>query len=108
VGITECCRVSSSVYGGKRFHCSAPDENSRNRDFEVGPAAHRLSAAIERMSMDEDKAKVMRAQLMRKVTEDWAAELEWFALNAKINRAKYLAYLKEGFTEVQALELCKP
>lgn len=57
--------------------------------------------------MDEDKAKVARAQLIRRATEDWAAELEWLALNARFTRAKYLAFIKEGFTETQAIELCK-
>jgi hypothetical protein len=56
---------------------------------------------------DEDKTKVTRAQLMLKITEDWAAELEWLALSAKISRAKFLALVKEGFTEAQAIELCK-
>lgn len=56
---------------------------------------------------DEDKAKVERAQVMRKITEDWAAEMEWMALSARISRAKYLAFIKEGFSESQALQLCK-
>ena len=33
--------------------------------------------------------------------------VEYAELCAKMKRAAYLAYLKEGFTEVQALELCK-
>lgn len=56
---------------------------------------------------DEDSQKVVRAQLLRSVVDNWAAELEWFTLSARIARAKYLAYIKEGFTEAQAIELCK-
>lgn len=33
--------------------------------------------------------------------------LEHAALMAKIRRASYLAHLAEGFTEAQALDLCK-
>lgn len=33
--------------------------------------------------------------------------LEHVELQAKIRRASYLALLKEGFTEAQALELCR-
>lgn len=33
--------------------------------------------------------------------------LEAAVLVAKIRRAHYLAYIAEGFTEAQALELCK-
>lgn len=33
--------------------------------------------------------------------------IEMQAVEAKIKRAKYLALVGEGFTEAQALELCK-
>lgn len=33
--------------------------------------------------------------------------LEYAALQAQIKRTNYLAFLKEGFTEAQALELVK-
>ena len=35
------------------------------------------------------------------------ALIEYAALQAKVRRASYLAHLAEGFTEAQALELCK-
>lgn len=56
---------------------------------------------------DEDKQRVDRAQLIKSITEDWAAHLEWTTLDARMRRAKYLALVKEGFTEPQALELVR-
>lgn len=56
---------------------------------------------------DSDKQRVERAQLIKSITEDWVAHLEWTALDARMRRAKYLALVKEGFNEVQALELTK-
>ena len=59
------------------------------------------------MSKDEDKARVERAQLNKSVTEDWAAHLESIILHARMTRAKYVALVREGFSEAQAIELCK-
>lgn len=33
--------------------------------------------------------------------------LEFWAIDAEIKRTKYLALLRQGFNEAQALELCK-
>lgn len=33
--------------------------------------------------------------------------LEYAALNAQLKRAQYLAFVQQGFTPSQALELCK-
>lgn len=57
--------------------------------------------------MDEDKSRVELAQLVRRVREDIAAHIEMNQLQARITRAKYVALVKEGFSEAQALELCK-
>lgn len=56
---------------------------------------------------DADKGLVAQAQLMRSIAENWAAHLELAALNARMSRAKFLALVKEGFTEEQALFLTK-
>lgn len=56
---------------------------------------------------DADKGLVAQAQLMKSIAENWAAHLEWMTLDARMKRAKYLALVKEGFTEVQAIELTK-
>lgn len=55
-----------------------------------------------------EKESAAREQAMRAINEGWLAQLEFFALDARIARAKYLALVKEGFTEAQALQLCKP
>jgi len=56
---------------------------------------------------DEDKPRVALAQLVRDLREQLPAHIELAQLQAKISRAKYLALVNQGFTEVQALELCK-
>jgi len=54
-----------------------------------------------------DREKVERAQAFRRLDENWPQELESFAVMARIAYARYLAYVKAGFTEAQALMLCK-
>ncbi|MBC7620611.1 MAG: hypothetical protein H7293_16775 [Candidatus Saccharibacteria bacterium] len=54
-----------------------------------------------------DKDKVKQAQALAHLRENMAATLEFIAWDAEVNRAKYLAYLRNGFSEQQALELCK-
>jgi hypothetical protein len=56
---------------------------------------------------DEDKPRVALAQAVRELRENIAAHIEINQLQAKITRAKYAALIKEGFTEAQALLLCK-
>jgi hypothetical protein len=45
--------------------------------------------------------------LVKQLADNLLAHVEYVQLNAKIQRAKYEALVKEGFTEQQALELCK-
>ena len=40
-------------------------------------------------------------------TREMATCIEWQQIRAKIMRAKYEAFIKEGFTKAQALELCQ-
>lgn len=58
------------------------------------------------MNKDDDKPRVRMAQLVAGMREDILAHIEYESLRAKLTRAKYLALIKEGFTETQAMELC--
>jgi ribosomal protein L19E len=53
-----------------------------------------------------DNDKVSFAQAVKHLRENLPATIEYATIQAKTYRAKYLACVKEGFTEVQALELC--
>lgn len=53
-----------------------------------------------------EQDRISLAQAVRNLRENMPALLEMAQLNAQLNRAKYLALVKEGFTEAQALELC--
>ena len=54
-----------------------------------------------------DQEKVKQAQAIARLRENMAATLEYTAYMAELTRAKYLALVKAGFTEEQALSLCK-
>jgi len=57
--------------------------------------------------MTEENRKVAFAVLVREMRENLPAHIEFEQLNARVTREKYLALVKNGFTETQALELCK-
>lgn len=54
-----------------------------------------------------DKKPDMKAALFS-ILESMPVLLEHVKLDAKITRAKFLALVKEGFTEAQAIELLRP
>lgn len=56
---------------------------------------------------DEDKGRVKLAVLVREMRENLTAHIEFAQLDSKVRRARFLALVKEGFDERQALELCK-
>lgn len=60
------------------------------------------------MSKDEDAGRVKRAQLIREINENMAAEVELQRALAKLARIKFDALIGVGFTEYQAILLCKP
>lgn len=53
-----------------------------------------------------EKDRINLAQGVKTIRENLPAMLEMAQLNAQVTRAKYLALVKEGFTEAQALDLC--
>lgn len=57
--------------------------------------------------MDEDKSRVDMAKAMKNLLENMPALLEYERIMAQITRAKYLALLGQGFTEPQAIVLCR-
>ena len=60
------------------------------------------------MSKDEDASRVKRAQLIREINENMTAEVELQRALAKLTRIKFDALIGVGFTEMQAILLCKP
>lgn len=60
--------------------------------------------------MSEDKREQERAalaQAVRNLRENLPALFELETLQAQITRKKFLALVAEGFSEQQALELCR-
>lgn len=54
-----------------------------------------------------DEQKVKSAQALKEMRENIPAAMEAMALIAEYTRLKYLALLKQRFSEDQALELCR-
>jgi len=54
----------------------------------------------------KEEDRVSLAQNVRTLRENLPALLELAGINAHLVRAKYVALVKEGFTEAQALDLC--
>lgn len=57
--------------------------------------------------MTEENRKVAFAVLVREMRENLPAHIEFEQLRARVIREKFSALVKNGFTETQALELCK-
>jgi hypothetical protein len=60
--------------------------------------------------MNEDKQERDRAKLaaqVRELMEILPMRMDLERFNAKVTRAKFLALVGEGFTEEQALRLCR-
>ncbi|MBR7747444.1 hypothetical protein [Undibacterium baiyunense] len=57
--------------------------------------------------MTSEKKSVQLAILVGELKENLIAHIEIEQLQARLIREKYLALVKNGFTETQALELCK-
>ena len=54
-----------------------------------------------------DNEQVSFAQAVKRIREYLPAMLELIQIEAKQTRAKFIALRNEGFTAVEALELCK-
>lgn len=57
--------------------------------------------------MSREQRDVKLATLVLELRENMIAHIEIEQLQAKLTREKYLSLVKNGFTESQALELCK-
>lgn len=57
--------------------------------------------------MASEKEQVSLAQAVKNLRETMPAMLEWQALQARIQRARFDALMREGFTADQALTLVK-
>jgi hypothetical protein len=65
------------------------------------------------VSARDDQAEKKRAEVARAVSQslaeslnNWPMQLDLIAWRGKELRAKYLALVREGFTEDQAIKLC--
>ena len=61
--------------------------------------------AMPPSTMSKDQSD--RAKAMQSFRDGMAFSIEYAQINAKFQRAKYLALIAEGFDDRQALELCK-
>lgn len=59
------------------------------------------------MSDHNERSQVTMAQAVKNLRENLPALLEYDALQARMTRNKFLQLVASGFTEQQALELCK-
>ncbi len=59
------------------------------------------------MTDTNEKDLLQLAQGVKAMRERLPALLEFHQLNARLMRAKYQAFVKEGFTQEQALYLCQ-
>lgn len=59
------------------------------------------------MTDTNEKMLIELAQGVKAMRERLPALLEFHQLNARLMRAKYLAFIKEGFNENQSLYLCQ-
>ena len=57
--------------------------------------------------MASEKKSVQLATLVLELKENLLAHIEIEQLQARLTREKYISLIKNGFTETQALELCK-
>ena len=57
--------------------------------------------------MNNDKQKVEIAQQIKQARENMPAYIDMVKMQAQMTRIRYLALVAEGFSEVQAIELCK-
>jgi hypothetical protein len=56
---------------------------------------------------NNDKQRVILAQAVKQMTENWPAKVEFHQAMARLARVKFLALVAEGFTEEQALVMVK-
>lgn len=55
---------------------------------------------------DDEAQRVAMAKAIRAMEDNWAAQVEYLHLQARIARARYEALVKVGFSEADALALC--
>jgi hypothetical protein len=59
------------------------------------------------MSNGNESSQVTLAQAVKNLRDNLPALLEMEEINARITRRKFVALQAQGFSEQQALELCK-
>lgn len=57
--------------------------------------------------MNDDTKHVTLAQSVKQMHENLPALMDFERLQARMIRARYIALVGQGFTEQQAIELCK-
>ena len=68
---------------------------------------HSRPVCLQNAVMNDDRNSVTLAQSLKAMQENMVALIEFERINAKLTREKFLALVAQGFTEEQALALCK-
>lgn len=82
--------------------------SNQQRQAELATGALTANARISELPPSKlSKLDAERARALQDARDGLAFMVEFYQIEAKQKRAKFLSLVREGFSEPQALELCK-